>query len=346
MAAALCGIRRSALGSLLLLTTASGEHVRADEVAQFYAGKNVSIVVGFEAGGLYSTFSAILARHLGRHIPGRPNVIVQHMPGAGGIVAVNWGYTVAPKDGTVIITPLPGLPLRVPLGLDKPTYDATKFQWLGGWGEGINAVTLRRDTAPALTVEAARQHEVILGAISKSSNTYTVPALMNNLLGTRFKIITGYQGGAPIRLAMEKGEIHGWSGQNDGWRMIDHPWLRDGNLVHLAQLASKPAPDLPGVPMLSSFAREPVELSILKSIESGVADRAVVVPPGVPEPRTQALAKAFQDTLRDPQFVKEASAAKFEIEPISGQTIQAFVASVASLPPATIARMKKAMDLE
>lgn len=334
------------LSGLSMALAISATPARADDVAAFYAGKTVNIVVGFEAGGLYSTFSAILARHLGRHIPGRPNVIVQHMPGAGGIVAVNWGYTIAPKDGTVIITPLPGLPLRVPLGLDKPTYDATRLQWLGGWGEGINAVTLRRDTAPALTVEAARQREVILGAISKSSNTYTVPALMNNMLGTRFKIITGYQGGAPIRLAMEKGEIHGWSGQNDGWRMIDHPWLRDGNLVHLAQLASKPAPELAGVPMLSSFAREPEELSILKTIESGVADRALVVAPGVPEDRVKALARAFQDALRDPQFVKEASAAKFEIEPISGETIQAFVASVAALPPATIARMKKAMDLE
>ena len=144
---------------------------RAGDVAQFYAGKNVSIVVGFEAGGLYSTFSAILARHLGRHIPGQPNVIVQHMPGAGGIVSVNWGYNVAPKDGTVIFTPLPGLPLRVALGLDKPTYDAMKLQWLGGWGEGINAVTLRRDTAPALTMEEAQRREVLVGAISKSSNT-------------------------------------------------------------------------------------------------------------------------------------------------------------------------------
>ncbi len=169
---------------------------------------------------------------------------------------------------------------------------------------------------------------------------------MNNLLGTKFRIITGYQGGAPIRLAMEKGEIHGWSGQADGWRMIDHPWLRDGNLVHLAQLASKPAAELKGVPMLSSFAREPEELSILKTIESGVADRAVVVAPGVPAERTKALAKAFQDALRDPQFRKEASAAKFEIEPIAGETIQAFVASVASLPPATIARMKKAMEID
>jgi tripartite-type tricarboxylate transporter receptor subunit TctC len=319
---------------------------RAEDVEKFYAGKTVSIVVGFEPGGLYSTFSAIIARHFGRHIPGRPNIIVQHMPGAGGMIAINWGYAVGPKDGTAILSAIPGLPLRLPLGLDKPTYDAKKFQWIGGWGEGVNAVTLRRDTTPATTMDAARQTEVVLGAISKSSNTYTVPALMNNLLGTKFKIIAGYRGGAPIRLAMEKGEIHGWSGQADGWRMIDHPWLRDGNLVHLAQLASKPAADLPGVPMLSSFAREADEHSILKAIESGVADRALFVAPDVPEERAKALARAFTATLRDPLFVKDATAAKLVIDPIAGETIQAFVASVAALQPATIAKMKKAMEID
>lgn len=346
MAAALCGIRRTALGSLFLLLALDGTRARADEVSQFYAGKTVSIVVSVEVGGLYSTFATILARHLPAYIPGRPNVIVQHMPGAGGSIAVNWGYNVAARDGTVIISPNTGLPLRVPLGLDKPTYDAAKLHWLGGWNEGINTVTLRRDLAPATTIEAAREREVILGAIGKSSNTYTVPALMNNMLGTRFKLITGYRGGTPIRLAMEKGEVHGWAGQYDGWKLIDHPWVREGNLVHLVQLASKPSPELAGVPLLSSLSRNEEERVILKAIESGIADRALVVAPGVPEARVKALAKAYQDVLRDPQFVKEAAMAKFEIDPIDGETIEAYVKSVAALPPATIARMKLAMEID
>ena len=319
---------------------------RADDVAQFYTGKTVTIIVSVEVGGLYSTFATILARHMSGHVPGRPNVIVQHMPGAGGSIAVNWGYNVAPKDGTAIISPNTGLPLRVPLGLDKPTYDAGKFTWIGGWNEGINTVTLRRDIAPVSTLAGARQSEVILGAIGKSSNTYTVPALMNNMLGTRFKMITGYRGGSPIRLAMEKGEVQGWAGQYDGWKLIDHPWVRDGNLVHLVQLASKPSPELPAVPLLSSFARDAEELAILRAIESGIADRAMIVPPGVPEPRVKALAKAFEDVLRNPQFVKDAHAARFDIDPIPGPAIQAYVASVSTLPAVTIARIKKAMELE
>ena len=207
-------------------------------------------------------------------------------------------------------------------------------------------MTLRRDIAPVATLEQARKQEVILGAIGKSSNTYLVPALMNNMLGTKFKIITGYRGGAPIRLAMEKGEVHGWAGQWDGWKLLNPAWVRDGNLTHLVQLASHPNPELPGIPLLSSFARDAEERTILQTIESGIADRALLVPPGVPAARGDAIAKAYHDTLRDPVFVKEANTAKFEIAPIEEEKIQAFVAAVAALPPATIAKVKAAMELD
>lgn len=333
------------LACLICLTQIT-DTARAEDVTQFYSGKTVNIVVSVEVGGLYSTMATIIARHMGAHIPGRPNVIVQHMPGAGGSIAVNYAYSIAPKDGTVVLTPNAGLHLRVRLGLDKPTYDPTRFRWAGGWSEGVNTVTLRKDIAPVKTLEEARQTQAILGAIGKSSNTYLIPALMNNMLGTRFRIITGYRGGAPIRLAMEKGEVHGWSGQWDGWKLSSPAWVRDGNLAHIVQLASKPHPELPDVPLLSSFARDAEERTILQALESGIADRAMLVPPGVPEARAAAIAKAYQETLRTPQFVKDASAAKFDIEPIQGETIQAFVASVAALPPATVAKIRKAMELE
>ncbi len=319
---------------------------RADEVAQFYAGKTVNIMVGVEAGGFYSTFAVILARHMGRHIPGRPNVIVQHMPGAGGSIAVNWVYNIAAKDGTVLLTPEGSPHLRVPLGLDKPTYDAAKFRWVGGWSEGVGTITLKKDIAPVSSLDEARRTEVILGAIGKSSNTYLIPALMNNTLGTRFKIITGYRGGAPIRLAIEKGEVQGWAGQWESWKQMSPAWVRDGNLVHLAQLASKPSTDLAGVPLLSTFARDAEERIIFTAIENGIASRALVLAPGVPEARVAAIARAYHETLLDPQFVKEAGAANYTIEPIAGEAIQTFVEQIAALPPATIARIKKAMELD
>jgi tripartite-type tricarboxylate transporter receptor subunit TctC len=334
------------LAAVALALAASAAAAQSDEAAQFYSGKTVNIIVSVEVGGLYSTIGTIIARHMGAHIPGRPNVIVQHMPGAGGSIAANYAYNIAPKDGTVVLTPNAGLHLRVALGLDKPTYEAARFTWIGGWGEGINTVTLRRDIAPVKSLEEARKTEAILGAIGKASNTFLVPALMNNMLGTRFKIITGYRGGAPIRLAMEKGEVHGWAGQWDGWKLLNHAWVRDGNLVHLVQLGSKPTPDLPDVPLLSSFARSDDERTILKVIESGIADRAMLVPPGVPPARVKALQAAFQAMLHTPQFVADAKTAQFDIEPIGGETIQAFVAGIAALPPATVSRIRKAMELE
>ncbi len=319
---------------------------RADDIAKFYAGKTLNIVVGVEAGGFYSTFAVILARHMGGHIPGRPTVIVQHMPGAGGSIAMNWAYNVAPKDGTVMLTPEGAPHLRVPLGLDKPTYDTSKFRWVGGWSEGVSTVTLRKDIAPVKSLAEARTTEVILGAIGKSSNTYLIPALINNTLGTRFRIITGYRGGAPIRLAMEKGEVQGWAGQWDSWKQLSPGWVRDGNLVHLAQIASKPTPDLADVPLLSSFARTDEERIIFRVIENGLANRALALPPGVPEPRVAAISNAYQATLRDPRFLQDAAAAKFGIDPIPGEAIQKFVESISALPPATVARIKKAMELE
>ena len=138
------------------------------------------------------------------------------MPGAGGTRAVIYVYEVAPKDGTAIITPNAGVALRVLLGIDKASYDPAKFTWLGGWGEAVNTITLLKDNAPVRTLEEAKKTEVILGTIGKSSNTYLIPALMKNTLGIKFKMITGYRGGAPIRLAIEKGEVHGWAGQWDG----------------------------------------------------------------------------------------------------------------------------------
>jgi tripartite-type tricarboxylate transporter receptor subunit TctC len=320
--------------------------VRAETPAEFYKGKTINLYVGVSAGGIYSTFALILLRHMEKHIPGNPNVIVQHMPGAGGTRAVTYVYEVAPKDGTAIITPNAGVALRVLLGIDKASYDPAKFTWLGGWGEAVNTISLLKDHAPVRTLEEAKTTEVILGSIGKSSNTYFIPALMKNTLGIKFKIISGYPGGAPIRLAIEKGEVHGWAGQWDGWKLGKPDWVRDGRLVHLVQLANKPAPDLPNVPLLSSLARNDQEREIFSAVQSGIGDRAIAVPPGVPADRVAALRTAYEKTLRDPAFVKDANAAKFEIDPVSGDEIQKFVNDLMATPKPAVAIMKKAMTLE
>ncbi len=319
---------------------------RAETPAEFYKGKTINLYVGVSAGGIYSTFALLLAQHMEKHVPGHPNIIVQHMPGAGGTRAVDYVYEVAPKDGTAVLTPNAGVALRVILGIDNTNYDPAKFTWLGGSGEAVNTISLLKDNTPVRTLDDAKKTEVVLGSIGKASNTYFIPALMKNMLGVKFKIVSGYRGGSPIRLAIERGELNGWAGQWTGWKLAKPDWVRNGRLVHLVQLASEPAADLPNVPLLSAFATNAEQRQMFTAVQSGIADRAIVVPPGVPADRVAALRTAYEQTLRDPAFVKDATARDFEIDPISGDRIQKFVSDLMATPKPVVARMKEAMGLK
>jgi tripartite-type tricarboxylate transporter receptor subunit TctC len=334
---------RTILGALVCFTLAGAAH--ADVVEDFYKGKTVTVWAPVAPGGIYSNFAQILVRHMERHMPGKPNMIVQHMEGAGGARGVEYVYNVAPKDGTALVTPLAGPALRVLLRMGPVKYEPEKMHWLGGWGESLTVLSLLKGS-PASTIEEAKQKEVILGSIGRSTATYLVPALMNHMLGTKFKIITGYTGGAPIRMAMEKGEVHGWSGQWEGWTMGKPEWLRENKLVHLVQLASKRSAELPNIPLLSDLAKDEEQRVIFTVMQSGLSDRALVAPPGVPKDRLDAVTKAYQATLRDPAFVADAKKQQFDIEPIEGAEIQKFVETMMATPPATVEKMRKAMGLD
>jgi tripartite-type tricarboxylate transporter receptor subunit TctC len=317
----------------------------AQDVETFYKGKTVSVYVPVSPGGVYSNFAQVLSRHMERHMPGKANVIVQHMEGAGGDRAMDYVYNVSPKDGTVFVTPLAGAASRVLLKLGNAKYDPAKMQWMGGWGEALTVLSVLRG-GPAATLEEAKQKEVVLGAIGKTSNTYLLPSLLNHLVGTKFKIIAGYQGGAPIRLAIEKGELHGWCGQWEGWTMGKPEWLRENKLIHFVQFASRRSAEMPDVPILSELAKDDEQRRMFKAIEAGIADRAFAAAPGVPKDRVAAVAKAYMATLRDPAFVADAEKQQFSIEPIEGHQIQKFVEEMMSTPPVTVAKMRQAMGLE
>jgi tripartite-type tricarboxylate transporter receptor subunit TctC len=327
------------------LLAVSGPARAADAVADFYRNKTVSIYVGVGAGGLYSTFAQTLARYMTKHIPGNPKIIVEHQLGAGGMVALNNVYNALPKDGTILMTPLSQTTKRVVLGDPAPKYDPKKWNWLGGWGEAVVTCTVLA-TAPAVTVEQAKQKEDVIGAFDAGSLTYTYPLAMNNLIGTKFKMVQGYPGGNQVRIAMERGEVHGLCAQYDGWKTTRPQWVSEGKLAHLVQFASKPHPDLPNVPLLSSFAKSDEERQIMKFIEWGIEDRAMVMAPGVPEERVKAMEKAYMDTLKDPEFLAEAAKLKFEIEPITGQEIRDFVDEIMALKPETVDKIKKSMGLD
>lgn len=333
------------LGAALcaVLALAGSGPATADAVEDFYKGKTVQVYVGVAAGGLYSTFAQILVRHMGKHMPGNPKFIVEHQPGAGGIVAANNVYNALPKDGTVVFTPLSQTAKRVVLGDPAPKYDPQKWHWLGGWGESMVTCSVWRTVAT--TLEDAKQKEIVIGAFDTGSLTYTYPLAANNLLGTKFKIVLGYGGGNEVRIAMERNEAQGLCAQYDGWKSTRPQWLTENKLAHLVQFASKRSPDVPNTPTLSELARNDEERQIMKFIESGIEDRAMVAAPGVPMDRVAALEKAYMATLRDPAFMAEAAKVKLNIEPISGKDIRAFVDQIVALKPEIVAKIKKAMGM-
>jgi tripartite-type tricarboxylate transporter receptor subunit TctC len=326
------------------LTLAWPNAGRADAVSDFYKGKTVSIYVGVAAGGLYSTFAQLLSRHIGKHMPGNPTFVVEHQPGAGGIVAANNVYNVLPKDGTIVFTPLSQTAKRVVLGDPAPRYDPKKWNWLGAWGEAAVSCTVMAN-APATTIEGAKQKEVVIGALDTGSLTYTYPIALNALLGTKFKVVPGYPGANNVRLAMEKGEVHGLCAQYDGWKSTRPEWVAQKKITTIIQFASKRTADLPDAPTLSEFAKTDEERQIMKFIDWGVEDRAIVMAPGVPADRVAAMEKAYMDTLADPAFLKDAEGLQFEIQPITGKTIREFVDDIMALKPETVEKIKKAMGI-
>ena len=310
----------------------------------YLKGKKLNIYIGVSAGGIYGTFAHMLSKHISKHLPNKAGAIITSLRGAGGTKAMNYIYNVAPQDGTYAITPNGGIVERVVLGLGKPRYDPNKMHWLGCWGEAVNSITIRKD-AGVNTIQEAMQKEVILGAIGRSSSTATIPQLMNNVLGTKFKIITGYRGGSPIRKAIETGELNGWAGQWLGWKLRKADWIRDGKIVTLVQVASRPSPDLKGVPLLADLAKNDEQRKLLEFVAIKIADKAFVMGPGVPKARAAAAGKAYMATLRDKAFVSEMEKRNYDIDPIDGATITAHVKKIMATPKPFVAKVKKALGL-
>ena len=334
----------AALAAIVSLALAPAAQA-ADPIADFYKGKTVSIYVGLAAGGVYSTFAQTLAKHMTRHIPGNPTIVVQHQPGASGLIAANNVYNVLPKDGTVMLTLSGSLTKRIVLGEPEAKFDPLKWNWIGGWGEAVNDCTVWK-SSPATTLEEAKTKEVVIGTLDTGSNTHTNPLLINNILGTKMKLVSGYNGGSQVRLAIERGEVHGFCGQFEGWKSVKPEWLAAGRLAHLVQLASKRSPDMPNTPLLSEFARNEEEKAIFEFVQSSLEDRSMVMAPDVPKDRVAAMRKAYMETLRDKEFLAEANGQQFEISPIEADDIVRYVEKAYTIKPDAIAKIRKAQGLD
>jgi tripartite-type tricarboxylate transporter receptor subunit TctC len=314
-------------------------------VADFYRGKTIYIVVGTDAGGTYDQSARMMARGLTRNLPGNPSVAIQNMGGANGIPAANHVYNVAPKDGTYIgaITRL--APYEPLMGNPNARFDVTKMRWLGTTASEVG-VSMAWHTAPHRRAEDLFTHELVIGATVPGGDTYVYPYALNKILGTKYKIITGYPAQDPIGLAMERGEVQGsgsWS-----WSSIPHGhanWLSEKKINILFQLGLEKHPELPDVPLPTEFAKTDEDREILRLL-MGMKKFGYpfFIAPGVPQERADALAKAFKDTLADPEFLREAQSQGRPHGMADGVEMTDFLAKSYALPKATVERAKELVN--
>lgn len=331
--------------TLLALGCQFAAFAHAEPVAEFYKDQTITLYVAAGAGGSYGPYAQLTSKHLPRFIPGHGSMVTQYMPGAGGAKAANYLYAVAPRDGTSIGLLLKYIVINKVLGRPGLRYDPSKFTWLVSAGP-INSVVQIWHEAPARTLEAARKTELIMGSTGKSSETYITPKLLNELVGTRFKIVTGYKGMTGMALAMEQGELHGRASSWDGVKSDKPGWIRGNKIVLIAQSGLEKNSDLPDVPRLVDLADNEEERRIFRFFGSGsTLGRIFVGPPGIPRERVAALRKAFDDMLEDPAFLEDAKKSKIVVEPKSWQEIEKLVHETVNVPEDTLQKAKDVLGL-
>jgi tripartite-type tricarboxylate transporter receptor subunit TctC len=309
---------------------------------EFYKGRTVTFIVPTAPGGGYDAYSRLIARHIGAHLPGRPSVVAQNMPGAAGIRAANYLYAVAPKDGTVIGMLDQAIYLDQILGSPGLTADATKFNWIGRIISN-SAVLYAWHTAAVKKIEDAFTHQLIISASGSASKlNWTV---LKNLLGLKFKIITGYKGTNASRMAMLRGEVEALSQPWPVLKVEGEQWLRDKQINLLLQTGAQKNPELPQVPRMIDLARNAEDKALLELFASpATIGRAVAAPPGVPQERVAALRKAFMDAIADPVLIKDVNHLKLALDPLDGAALQKVIVGDGAVPAPLVARARRVAE--
>jgi tripartite-type tricarboxylate transporter receptor subunit TctC len=322
----------------------TGTCAQAQTPSDFYRGKNVELYIGYSVGGGYDIYARLLAKHMGKHIPGNPNVLPKNMEGAGSLRLANWLYNIAPKDGTAFGMIGRGTGFDPLLGRTKGAqFDATKYNWLGSANDEVS-VCVAWHTSGIRKFEELLTKELTVGGTGAAADTDQFPRIMNAMLGTKMKIVTGYPGGNDVGLAMERGEVNGRCGWSWSSVKATHPkWIEEKKINVLIQLALEKHPDLKDVPLITDLATTEEQRAIFRLIFARqVMGRPFLAPPGIPADRAAALRKAFMDTMKDKEFLADAEKGQLEITPVSGEDIQKLVIETHQTP-AEIA--KKAGDL-
>lgn len=316
----------------------------ADPVADFYKGKEIRIIVGGTAEGGYAPYARMLQRSMGQFIPGNPVVITQFMPGGGGLVAANYVYNAAPKDGTVIGAVQRSIVRLAMFDEEEVKYDPAKINWLGSLHNDVS-VCVAWHAAPVKTIQDAMERELIVGATSPNNDTGQFPTVLNKILGTKFKVISGYRGGGAISLSIERGELSGRCGWSwDSLKTQQGGWVRDKKINVLTQLTLKPHPELAGVPMATELAKTDEQRKILEFIFSEqILGKPFMFAAGVPADRVAAVRKAFMQAAEDKKALEQMSAMGLDVNALDGDEMEKIVAKVIATPPDVVKRARDAM---
>jgi len=326
----------------LLLTTQTAS--AQEDVAAFYKGKTIRLLVGIGVGSGYDINARLLARHMANHIPGNPTIIVQNQPGAGSLTMTNALYNNGPFDGTIMGASFNGMPTTPLLQPGGARFDPVKLNWLGSTNRETQ-VSYVWHTAPVQKLEDVKATQIVMGAQAPGSTQFDYPVLANSLFGFKFKVVTGYESTPKIHLAMESGEVHGTIANWSTLKAINTNWINEKKIRILAQWALKKHPELGEVPFFFDLAQTDAERAALRLMLARLEyGRPFFLPPNVPAARVEALRRAFDATMKDPAYLGEADRLKIEVEPLTGEQVAALVEQVSRTPAETVARVRTAME--
>jgi tripartite-type tricarboxylate transporter receptor subunit TctC len=322
-------VRLLAVLSLVSLTAASAA---VAQTADPFAGKTVQMIIGFGPGGGYDLWGRTVARHIGKHLPGKPNVVPQNMPGAGSYVAASHIYNVAPKDGTVLGIIARDAALGPLSGAPGARFDATRLSWIGSPAKETN-VCIAYHTAPVKTARDLFQKQLILGDTGPGTGTRSYPRVLNELLGTKFKLVGGFPSSADVFLAMERGEVEGICESLDSVKNRRPEWIPQKTVAVLLQGGAQPNPELKDVPFVLDLARSEEQKQAIAYLYAGQGiGRPFVAPPDLPPERLRMLREAFNATMKDAEFIAEVQARKLELEPEDGEHLAALIHKIYATP--------------
>jgi tripartite-type tricarboxylate transporter receptor subunit TctC len=327
------------------LIAGAGSRASAQTPDEFYKGKSIDFVIGYPPGGSNDTFGRLVARHLGKYIPGKPTVVPKNQPGAGSFLAVNQIFNVAPKNGTVIGIGAPTLPLDEKLGTQGVRFKTAELNWIGRVDSLINIVFMWK-TSPVKTFADATKIQATLSGTGAGSTVSIYPTVMNHVLGTKFKLVMGYKGSNEAMLALERGEVEGHSTSWSALKIAHPDWIRDHSVSVLVQFALNQHAELPDIPTAVELARNDEERAILRAIMNATeVGTAFFTTPGVPADRVSVLRRAFDAAMKDPDLLADAQTMRVSVSPMTGEDLQKLVAEVSNLPPDLLEKVRAAYTM-